>query len=122
VPSYNNDPNPVHGYASDAERYARMGWGHAPTESWSQAEALRVMIDTARSVEVTRQHESTRVRNGTTIRRLLIAVVLALVAVMSAVGTDAAVRAGVGDLNHAPTIVRLAPAHVACVVHAARKC
>lgn len=123
MPAYNNDHNPEHGYRTDADAYARMAWaGHADTVSWSAADALQATIDTARSAEVARQHESARARNGVIIRRLLFAGLLLLVGVMCAVGADAAIRAGVGDLNHAPTIVRLVPAHVACVVHAARKC
>lgn len=131
MPAYNYDHDPSHGYGSDDAAYAVMAWSHpthhrnigqADTESWSQADALRLMIDTARSAEVTKQHESARARNGVIIRRLLFAGLLVLVALACAVGTDAAIRAGVGDLNHAPAIVRLVPAHVACVVHAARKC
>jgi hypothetical protein len=128
VPSYNNDPNPSHGYAADAEAYAKMAWNHpshwarAETESWSAAGVLQAAIDGAYYAEAIRQQGNTRIRNGVITRRLRFFGLLVLVAILCAIGTDAAVRAGVGDLNHATVIVRLVPAHVACVVHAARKC
>lgn len=100
---YNNDHDPSHGSKDDAEAYARMGRNHpnhppigkADTESWSTASVLQASIQAARNAVVTRDAVIRRARNAATIKRLLFVLFLVGIAVMCAIGADAAIRAGV---------------------------
>jgi hypothetical protein len=118
VPSYNYDHDPSHGYGSDTDAYARFarshpshrGFGYADTGSWSVKAVLQASMDSPHYAEAVLAQETRRTRNGVIISRLLFAGLFLLIAIMCAIGTDAAIRGGVGGLNH----VHLMPVHVAC--------